>query len=110
MQGVISSVAQITEFEVSDICSRNGRLMAEAKNECRTPKKDEIEISKEAQEITKLDHLRYLLWIDPTRANAFYHKKLFWSKALQKKHCLHFFSITEMVLFTITVRQQKLPL
>lgn len=31
MQGVISSVAQITEFEVSDICSRNGRLMAEAK-------------------------------------------------------------------------------
>ena len=76
MQGVISSVAQITEFEVSDICSRNGRLMAEAKNECRTPKKDEIEISKEAQEITKLDHLRYLLWIDPTRANAFLSQKV----------------------------------
>jgi predicted ATP-dependent endonuclease of OLD family len=76
MGNVISNVSQITDSEVSDICNKNGRLLANAKNECRTEKLSEIDLTKEAERIAKLDHLRYLLWIDPTRANAFLSKKV----------------------------------
>ncbi|MFA5148150.1 MAG: AAA family ATPase [Candidatus Omnitrophota bacterium] len=76
MENVISGVAQITDSEVNDICNKNGQLMAEAKNECRTTKLSESDVVKEAERIAKLDHLRYLLWIDPTRANAFLSKKV----------------------------------
>ncbi|MFA7201493.1 MAG: AAA family ATPase [Candidatus Paceibacterota bacterium] len=72
----ISKVAIVTEKDVEDICLENGKLMALAKNECRNPKlsKDDLEI--ESGTISKTDHLRYLLWIDPTRANAFLSQKV----------------------------------
>lgn len=76
MDEVVSKVAQITDGEVSNICDDNGRLMAEAKNECRELKLIEDDLVKEAEKIAKLDHLRYLLWIDPTRANAFLSQKV----------------------------------
>ena len=76
MESVISNVSQITDSEVSDICNKNGRLLAEAKNECSATKLSEIDVVKGAERIAKLDHLRYLLWIDPTRANAFLSQKV----------------------------------
>jgi len=76
MESVISNISQITESEVSDICNKNGQLLAEAKNECRVVKLSAMDVMKEAEKIAKLDHLRYLLWIDPTRANAFLSQKV----------------------------------
>lgn len=76
MDGIISEIAQISDTEIDDICNRNGRLMAESKNECRLTKLSEPEIVNEANKIAKSDHLRYLLWIDPTRANAFLSQKV----------------------------------
>lgn len=76
LDGVKSQIGQINEREIADICFRNGKLIAEAKNECRQVKFDEPQLETEAKEIAKEDHLRYLLWIDPTRANAFLSKKV----------------------------------
>lgn len=76
MDNIISQIAQVSDKEIDTICLDNGRLMAEAKNECRTTKLSELEIITESEKIAKSDHLRYLLWIDPTRANAFLSKKV----------------------------------
>lgn len=76
MNGIVSVIAQITEGKVNEICNNNGKLMAIARNECRTKKMSDIELQKEADGIAKMDHLRYLLWIDPTRANAFLSRKV----------------------------------
>jgi predicted ATP-dependent endonuclease of OLD family len=50
--------------------------MAEAKNVCNSTKLKAQEIQCEAVKVAKYDHLRYLLWIDPTRANAFLSQKV----------------------------------
>lgn len=76
MDGVVSKVSQVSDNEITDICNKNGQLMAEAKNECRVSKLAEADVKKEAEKIAHLDHLRYLLWIDPTRANAFLSQKV----------------------------------
>lgn len=76
MDNIVSKIAQVTDEEIDKICSDNGNLMALAKNECKTPKLSELEITTEAEIITKSDHLRYLLWIDPTRANVFLSQKV----------------------------------
>lgn len=76
MDGIVSRIAQVSDIEIDDICDKNGRLMAEAKNECRKIKLLEPEITSEANKIAQSDHLRYLLWIDPTRANAFLSQKV----------------------------------
>ena len=76
MDNIISQIAQVSDKEIDAICLDNGRLMAEAKNECKTPKLTESEITAESEKIAKSDHLRYLLWIDPTRANAFLSQKV----------------------------------
>lgn len=68
-----------TEY-IDEICEINGKLMANAKNEYRKSKgKTEWSDSKMAtiaKQIEKDDELRYLLWIDPLRANAFLSKKV----------------------------------
>ena len=76
MDGIVSRIAQVSDIEIDDICNKNGRLMAEEKNECRKIKLLEPEITNEANKIAQSDHLRYLLWIDPTRANAFLSQKV----------------------------------
>ncbi len=76
MDEVVSEIAQVADEEIEVICSNNGKLMALAKNECKTTKLSEEEITTEAEAIAKQDHLRYLLWIDPTRANAFLSQKV----------------------------------
>ncbi len=76
MEGVISKILQVTDKEIDEICINNGNLMALAKNECKNPKLTERELAEESTKITKSDHLRYLLWIDPTRANAFLSQKV----------------------------------
>jgi len=76
MDNIVSQIAQVSDKEIDVICLDNGRLMAEAKNECKTTKLSESEITVESEKIAKSDHLRYLLWIDPTRANAFLSQKV----------------------------------
>lgn len=76
MDGNVSHVAQISEDEIDAICNENGKIIADAKNECRDQKWTEQELKFHALEVAKSDHLRYLLWIDPTRANAFLSEKV----------------------------------
>lgn len=72
----ISNVAEVTDQEISEICENNSKLISAAKNDCRSIKPTKEELEKETKTIVKSDHLRYLLWIDPTRANAFLSKKV----------------------------------
>lgn len=71
-----SIVTEVNHSEISKICSANGQLMAEAMNETQNPKWDLARIQQEASKITAEDELRYLLWVDPERANAFLSKKV----------------------------------
>ena len=76
MDGNISNVSQVSEAEIQEICRENGQVIANAKNECRTEKWTEDELMVQVDEVANSDHLRYLLWIDPTRANAFLSQKV----------------------------------
>ncbi len=67
-----SEVKQITLAELDQICTENGDLMADAKSIC-DPSLDKV---MEAQKIKEDDSLRYLLWMDPRRANCFFSKKV----------------------------------
>lgn len=71
-----SNIFELSQEDVVDICAQNGRLMAEAKNETQNPKWNETKIQEESEKIAKEDELRYLLWVDPERANAFLSKKV----------------------------------
>lgn len=72
----VSILKEIKEDDISDICQINGVLMAEAMNICRETKWTSSELTEEADKIAEEDELRYLLWIDPNRANAFLSKKV----------------------------------
>ncbi len=72
----VSNIAEVNETEINSICKENAKLVAEAKNECREPKMTNAEIIKEQEKVFKDDQLRYLLWIDPVRANAFLSQKV----------------------------------
>ncbi|MFH0892085.1 MAG: AAA family ATPase [Candidatus Falkowbacteria bacterium] len=78
LDGNKSKIGEVSDDKVDIICQSNGLLVAKAKNDCRNEneKWDENELKQRASEIAKEDHLRYLLWIDPTRANAFLSKKV----------------------------------
>lgn len=76
LEGAKSLIGQIDKDEIDSICLSNGRLLAEAKNECKVDKLNSLQLEVLANKIAKEDHLRYLLWIDPTRANAFLSKKV----------------------------------
>lgn len=73
-----SILKEISGEDVSNICNNNGVLMATAKNECRSKKKKwkPAEFNRQAKNIADEDELRYLLWMDPNRANAFLSKKV----------------------------------
>lgn len=70
----ISNLKEITHDDVSVICAENGTLMTDAFNYNGRMSKEEYE--KTVKKISKADVLRYLLWIDPNRANAFLSKKV----------------------------------
>jgi len=72
----VSNVAEVTDKEIEKICEDNGKLISDAKNDCRTTKLSSTDLQIEISSISKSDHLRYLLWIDPTRANAFLSQKV----------------------------------
>lgn len=72
----ISSVSWISDEETERICQSNGLLMVKAKNECSDQKRTNEQLQEDAGIIAAEDHLRYLLWIDPTRANAFLSRKV----------------------------------
>lgn len=70
----ISNLKEITHDEVFDICKDNGKLMADAFN--HDGHMSQTELNDKANSIASDDELRYLLWIDPDRANAFLSKKV----------------------------------
>ena len=70
----ISNLMEITHKQVSDVCEINGKLMADAYN--HDGRFSPTELTNKAKEIADADELRYLLWIDPNRANAFLSKKV----------------------------------
>lgn len=72
----VSKVIEISTDEINSICKDNGDLMARAKDACRATQFSVEEFKSESQKIAEDDHLRYLLWIDPTRANAYLSKKV----------------------------------
>jgi putative ATP-dependent endonuclease of the OLD family len=76
MDGVSSKIAQVTDEEVDQICIENGNLMADARNACQATPLDAAALAADAASIAESDHIRYLLWIDPTRANAFLSEKV----------------------------------
>jgi len=76
MDGNTSNVAQISEAEIQEICRENAEVVANARNECLTVKWTAEELKVKVDEVSVSDHLRYLLWIDPTRANAFLSQKV----------------------------------
>jgi predicted ATP-dependent endonuclease of OLD family len=71
-----SLISQLTDADVEEICLQNGKLMADATNAVGPKNWDEKELEREAIRIAEDDHLRYLLWIDPRRANAFLSAKV----------------------------------
>lgn len=72
----VSILKEISEDDISDICQKNGFLMAEAKDICRETRWTPLELKEKSDKIAEEDELRYLLWIDPNRANAFLSKKV----------------------------------
>jgi putative ATP-dependent endonuclease of the OLD family len=64
-------VSQLSKSDVENICAENGKLMADATNAVGPKNWDRKKLENEAKRIAEDDHLRYLLWIDPRRANAF---------------------------------------
>jgi len=69
-----SNLREISHEDVSSICKENGILMADAFK--HAGKISDENYDETAKKITEEDELRYLLWIDPNRANAFLSKKV----------------------------------
>jgi putative ATP-dependent endonuclease of the OLD family len=80
INGNNSILKELTTEYVDKICEINGKLMADAKNAHKLaqgkPEWSETKLAEKAKEIEETDELRYLLWIDPLRANAFLSKKV----------------------------------
>ncbi|MDD2656859.1 MAG: AAA family ATPase [Patescibacteria group bacterium] len=76
LEDLVSNVAQIDDKTIDEICFDNANLIVSAKNECKSEKVSGEELIKEIKEIEKTDHIRYLLWIDPLRANSFLSEKV----------------------------------
>ncbi|KKH98176.1 hypothetical protein EO95_18330 [Methanosarcina sp. 1.H.T.1A.1] len=70
----ISSLCEITHENLSEICRKNGELMVKAYTDYNNLTIQQI--SDEIAKIANEDELRYLLWIDPQRSNAFLSKKV----------------------------------
>jgi predicted ATP-dependent endonuclease of OLD family len=71
-----SLLMEISREKIIEICQLNGRKMAIAKNIVRTDPITRVVLHRQAREIAEADELRYLLWIDPNRANAFLSQKV----------------------------------
>lgn len=70
----ISKISEISHSEIELLCDNNGCLMADAFNHDNRWTSEEKNVM--AVKIAKEDELRYLLWIDPNRANAFLSEKI----------------------------------
>lgn len=90
MRNNISYLKEIDNKILNDICDKNGIIMATAKRECSTKKWSDEEYRKEAEKIAKEDYLRYLLWIDPYRANAFLSTKVLLIEGSTEKALLYY--------------------
>jgi predicted ATP-dependent endonuclease of OLD family len=66
----VSKVHEISSKDILDICENNGKLMATAKGLMGN------DHTNEAKKIASEDELRYLLWVNPERASAFFSKKV----------------------------------
>jgi predicted ATP-dependent endonuclease of OLD family len=84
----ISSLREISHTDLFDICKRDGELTVEA-----CPKYGDLTVQQTLDQINQIaneDELRYLLWIDPQRANAFLSKKVILVEGSTDKALLSF--------------------
>ncbi len=86
----VSKLNEISTDEISVICDENGLLMANAKNKCRSNSWSKEELKEESKKISDEDALRYLLWVDPNRSNAFLSKKVLLVEGLTEKALFSF--------------------
>lgn len=70
----VSSLCEISHNSLSEICMNNGRLMVEARTDYS--ELEPLEVQDKIEKIAGEDELRYLLWIDPQRSNAFLSQKV----------------------------------
>lgn len=98
-----SVLKELTNDYIDKIRKNNGKLMIEAKNAHRKSigKQEwtESELSSLAKEIELSDELRYLLWIDPLRANAFLSKKVILVEGPTEKAFFSFIFDNELGIF-----------
>ncbi len=90
----ISSLCEISHENVSEICKSDGRLIVKA-----CPKYKDSTVQQTLEQIDQIaieDELRYLLWIDPQRANAFLSKKVILVEGFTEKALISFMFDNEL--------------
>ncbi len=90
----ISSLCEISHENVSEICKSDGRLIVKA-----CPKYKDSTVQQTLEQIDQIaieDELRYLLWIDPQRANAFLSKKVILVEGSTEKALISFMFDNEL--------------
>lgn len=86
----VSKVKEIEHAEIDSICQTNGQLMAEAHVAHINGNWQPHELIAKATQIADEDELRYLLWMDPIRANVFFSKKVILVEGPTEKAFLSF--------------------
>jgi len=103
INGNNSILKELTNDYIDKIRKDNGKLMVEAKNAHRKsigkPEWTESKLSSLSEEIEEADELRYLLWIDPLRANAFLSKKVILVEGPTEKAFFSFIFDNQLSIF-----------
>lgn len=84
----ISSLCEISHENLSTICKKDGKLIVEAYTNYKELNLQEI--LNQIETVANEDELRYLLWIDPQRANVFLSKKVILVEGSTDKALLSF--------------------
>lgn len=104
INGNNSVLKELTNDYIDQIRKNNGELMVDAKNtyriSARKPEWTESKLNSLAIEIEKADEFRYLLWIDPLRANAFLSKKVILVEGPTEKAFFSFIFDNELGAFS----------
>jgi putative ATP-dependent endonuclease of OLD family len=83
-------IHEIGATEIQEICIENASLMVSSMKAVAGQTISKADEALEIERISTDDHLRYLLWIDPLRANAFLSKKVILVEGATEKAALQF--------------------
>jgi len=97
LRGNDSILKELTNDSVDKIRKENGKLMAHAID--KVGRLGNETVDERAKKISEEDELRYLLWIDPLRANAFLSKKVILVEGPTEKAFFSFIFGNELGLF-----------